>query len=677
MPVARSSNTISLSASGIRAEIDPASGNLSRLFARRRTWSDRPGRLIITDDLLRRTFDDRHTKTNTGVRRLPGGVRIEKRFPGAEFNVVETWRAHGDHISWSAEVALKPGKRERSIEIRQLLPYPPRPYGLGAWTGRSDFPTTIERLGNLELQYGELCYGTVFPSLTLYRKEENVGLTITKPFGLKTGRLSFLFGDYRGAGIGLKTSMCALRPGRPVITRFLIRAHEGCWRPGLAWLYRLHRDYFEPPNPRVRSIEGGYLLAHPFMTDEEIGSMLPHGLKWEELHCHFPWYGDYLPDAESWTPIDTWEACVAWDQAGGAAAEQLTKRAFAGRSTFRSDVPITRSLLREHIARVHKRKVKSLYYWQCAGDASPCIQERHPDAVARDENGAPYPGAADSTLMNADPETSFGKAMLKQISRIYEIFPELDGIFLDQLCYGAIDYAHDDGFTMVNNRPAYDLWRCYEAPVRRLAEVTHRRDKLIFANGPYNVEVQREVDGIMAEGRSWLADTMQYLCISKPLLFLDFYHDDARRAERMFQCCLLAGASYSLFPHPPPAVAEVIGRYRPMVEMLFGRRWLLEPDPLTLPEGIAGNIFRAQDRDVLVSLVSTSKSCLDRNGITRQVEVRCRFRGARDIRTAHSLGTHYGGRRKVRIAQKAGREITLVLPEHSAATLIVLKSGRP
>jgi hypothetical protein len=191
-------------------------------------------------------------------------------------------------LRWDLEITLAPGAKARSIQVRQLLPIPEPAYGINVWTARADFPTTIERLGGLDLQYGEVCYGTLLPSLTLYRRDLGVGLTVTKPFAFRTSRLSFEFMDYREPGISLNTSMLALRPDQPARTSFVFHAHEPCWRSGLAWLYQNNPTYFDPPNPAVREYEGGYTMGHPFMTGSEIDSMLPHQLRWSELHCHFP-----------------------------------------------------------------------------------------------------------------------------------------------------------------------------------------------------------------------------------------------------------------------------------------------------------------------------------------------------------------------------------------------------
>ena len=657
----------------LEAEVCEHRGNLLALSTRhgKRTvpWTRRPGSVVIVDERRRRTYrdtDDPGTFEVTGT-----GRRIEsiKRLKGADFVVRERWGIAGDAVTWDLEITLDPGAKPRSIQVRQLLPYPEPAYGIGVWTARADFPITVERLGGLNLRYGELCHGTILPSLTFYRKDLEAGLTVTKPFGFRTSRLSFDFMDYRSEGVELHTSMLALRPDRPARTRFLLAAHEPCWRSGLGWLYGKYPAYFDPPNPRVRELEGGYVLAHPHMGDSQFRSMLPHNLRWEELHCTFPWYGDYLPEESEWRPIDTWEACVAIDQVGGAVVADSAQTDYLAPA---EDAPtLDYGVLRDHIAMAQGHGVKSLLYWQCGGDASPCVAEEFPDSIARNRNGDPYPSVPGSILMNADAATSFGQEMRRQIGRLFKRLPEIDGIFLDQLCYDAVDYAHDDGVTMADNRTAYTLWHCYEEPVRKLVAAVHRRGKFIYGNGPHNVEVQKDMDGLMAEGSSWLADVVKYLCIAKPLIFLAFYHDDPDKAESMFQRCLLCGASYSLFPHPAKAVEKIIACYRPLVEKLYGRKWLLEPDPLRLPAGVEGNIFTGESGSILVSVVSTRKRRGDSRGLTRNLVLSVQCSDAARVREATSLGTHYRCARPVPFKRVEGR-LELTIPEHDAATVVEL-----
>ena len=665
-----------LSNNDIEVGISKEKGNLKKLFLNRNNfgkWNGCESYLIIVDELKEKTYKDIESPLAISQKRykIKGEEVVEnlKEFKGADFLVKETWRLNNDSLSWRIEVFLKKDKKDRTIQIKQLIPYPDPTYGLGVWAAQSQFPTKIERLGGLHLAYGDICFGTVIPAVTLYKEKEDIGLTITKPFGLKTSKLAFFFQDYRThgvEGVEIETTLLALRKDKPAVVEFIIHPHEGCWRPGLAWLYKKYPEYFDPPNKKVREIEGGYFLSHPFAKEKDIASMTPHKLKWEELHCIFPYGGEYAPQEKEWECTDdTWEACVNFNvETFTADIEPFDK------SSSVSAGKLSVEVIDNHFKMVHRHKVKSLVYFQCGGDGAPPIQKKFPDSVAEDINGAPY--KAWHYLMNSDPSTSYGKEVLDMIDRLSRVYPNMDGVFLDQLCYNALDFAHDDGITMYKNKPVYTLWHCYEKPVKKLADKLHQQGKLIFGNGAYNIEVQKDIDGIMAEGVSWLAGVAKYLCICKPLLFLSFYWDNAFQAESMFHQCLLCGASYSLWPNPSEEVKKVLNTYIPLVEKLYGRKWLLEPNPIKLPESCDGNIFLGEKGDIIITVVSKRKSILDEKGIEKNLKIYVQFKGASKIKKAYSLGTHYQGKMKVKI-QKEGNKLKLIVPEHSAATVIILE----
>ena len=665
---------LTLSSKSIEVGLSKEKGNLKELSLKRNNfgkWNGCESYFSIIDELREKTYKDTESPMSLSQKRGKEGsediVENLKEFKGADFIVKEIWKLNGDSLTWCIEVSLKKGKRERTIQIKQLIPYPDPTYGLGVWSAQSQFPTKVERLGGLHLAYGDGCFGTVIPTITLYKEKEDVGLTITKPFGLKTSKLAFSFQDYRSQGVEVETTLLGLRKDKPAVTEFMIHPHEGCWRPGLAWLYKKYPEYFDPPNKKVREIEGGYFLSHPFVKEKDIASMTPYKLKWEELHCHFPYYGQYAPKEEKWINNgDFWEECVNFN------VETLISDIKIDKSSSVSAGKLSAEIIDNHFKMVHKHKVKSLIYFQCAGDGAPPIQKKYPNSIARDINGSSFNNPWNACLMNSDPFTSFGKEMSKMIDRLFEKFPNMDGVFLDQFGYNALDFAHDDGITMFKNKPVYSLWHCYEKPVKKLADKLHQQGKLIFSNGAYNVEMQKDIDGMMAEGVPWIADAFKYLCICKPLLFLSFYWDNAYQAESMFHQCLLCGASYSLWPHPPKEVKKVLKVYIPLIEKLYGRKWLLEPNPLKLPEGCDGNIFIGEKGDKIVTLVSKRKSILDEKGIEKNLKIYVQFKGASKIKKAYSLGTHYQGKRKVKL-QRNGNGLELIVPEHSAASVIVVK----
>ena len=177
----------------------------------------------------------------------------------------------------------------------------------------------------------------------------------------------------------------------------------------------------------------------------------------------------------------------------------------------------------------------------------------------------------------------------------------------------------------------------------------------------------------MAEGVSWIADVIKYLCIRKPLLFLSFYKN-AYHVESMFQQCLLVGASYSVSPYPSKEIKKVLKIYLPLIETLYGRKWLLEPNPIKLPGDCKGNIFKGEKNDIIITVVSQRRSILDEKGIEKNLKLYVRFKGISQIKKAYSLGTHYQGKRKVKI-KRQGKGLELIIPEHSAATVISLTKG--
>ena len=119
-------------------------------------------------------------------------------------------------------------------------------------------------------------------------------------------------------------------------------------------------------------------------------------------------------------------------------------------------------------------------------------------------------------------------------------------------------------------------------------------------------------------------------------------------------------------------IRKVFETYIPLVEKLYGRKWLLEPNPLNLPYGCAGNIFKGEKGDIIITLVSQGKSILEQKGIQKNLKLYVKFKGASKFKNGYSFGTHYSGRKKVKILRKE-RGLELTVAEHSSATVIILR----
>jgi len=649
---------IRLPGKNMAAVFSGRSGNLIEIGIKNgKPWNAWPAGLIIEDKLTNQSFNDMldDFRLSRKVYNDHAGKTIEneKNFSGAAFTARESWRMDERGLSWRIELELKAGEKDREIVVRQFIPYPKSAYGLNVWSAQSQFPAKLERLGGLRLAYGDVCYGTIIPMVSFYN--DKAGLSVVKPLGAPSSKLEFCFQDYRSEGMTVEWSLLGLRRNKKTVVELLIFTHEACWRPALKRVVDMHPSYFKPSNPNVRDIEGGYLFSHPFVKESEIQSVAQSGAKWEELHAHFPFYGNYVPREPEWDNL----------------ARVLDLKNY--HEFKKSGGKVSPKLIAEHIKMVHKHGLKSLLYFQSTGDGYPPYVSKHfKDSIAMGKDGKPLTAWSDQYLMNADPSTPFGREIRDMFARIFRQYPDADGIFLDQVCYGGLDVAHDDGLTMSGNKPAYMMRNCY---VRNVPEITwqaQKQGKLVFANGCLDIEAQQGVDGHMAEGSSWIADVVKYACVEKPLLFLSYdFNRDPARVEEMMQKCLISGASYSLWPFPSRKVRRVLDCYRPLVELLIGRRLLLEPDPARLPTGYAGDIFYGPSGEMLITLVGRKASILSTNRIDRNLRISVKFKGMARLKRAECLGTHYRGTRRARMTKAKDRLIVSV-PEHQTATVIRL-----
>ena len=109
---------------------------------------------------------------------MPDGPR-EFHWEEADFYVRESWNLENDDsVVWRMTVHLIPGREYRSVSICRRFSYPENPYGLMAWSANERFPTGIQYIAGLQLFYGDVCYGTLIPAISLYSTKVNGGLTL-------------------------------------------------------------------------------------------------------------------------------------------------------------------------------------------------------------------------------------------------------------------------------------------------------------------------------------------------------------------------------------------------------------------------------------------------------------------------------------------------------------------
>ena len=535
-------------------------------------WAPYAGDVTVRDDRLERTFGKRHLERVT-FEPADDRLTIRKHFKGVPWRMEETWRADGDALAWEAAVTLDAGEF-RSCAVSLHVPWPQPIFPVSFWAAKDGMPSAPLRHADIALEYGEVTSGILIPALACYRADQDIGLLLAMPFDFRTPRFRFV-SAFREPDLKAEFDWLALAPGKPARTSLLLRGTPGDWRPALGWLYERFNDYFEPRSTRIHTLWGGHISGTFDVPRAEAAVMASLGMKWHEIHEHFPAYGNYHPEG-----LDSWRSGHA----------------------RKNEKPIAVETIRRTIANLHAEGIAALPYIQAGGgdgdDGLPSEILACRQRNLRGEVWSAWPG---THLLNADPALAFGRDMTRQIEGMVARYPEMDGVFLDQAGYNFLDTAHDDGLTAVGNRPAYMSGFSYFPHLERLSRLLHP-NKVIIGNGPYGIGILRYLDGFMAEGSSWLCDHFQYYGVGrKPMYFLVYEKDDAH-IELMFQKALLYGAGFASYPAAMPS-KDLYDAYLPVLQRLYRRRWVFDANPLQLPPGFAGQIYRGETGSLLVSLV--------------------------------------------------------------------------
>ncbi|MFH0797143.1 MAG: hypothetical protein V2A65_08845 [Candidatus Omnitrophota bacterium] len=479
---------------------------------------------------------------------------------------------------------LKGKTRDIGYTIRIPLPESLYPWNLKwkIWTATKGYPKWIFDLpATYFVDYGSPDGASLIPGITIYNPEEDTGLTLLNSLNVRTPMVRFIV-KREERYIDAELSCFMLTEENQTEAEFNFYFHQGDWRCGLKKIYKDYPDYFEPNNPSVNKIyinltqtgwekevhhDRAYIENTLKTTNKDVG------INFSEIHHYFPRYGMYMPE----------DADKGWIM------EALVSQGVPG-------VPMTLKKMHRHLKDLKELGIRPLLYFQPVGDCERRLAyKRFPDAIVKDSAGRECP-CGSSIICNSDQNTSFGKDMRRQLRRLLKEFEDdADGIFWDNLCFGYFDYSHSDGISMIDGKPVYRLTFAYEQFGKELLPYLKKKGRFVFGNGPYNVEVGKGIDCVMAEAHPWLIEHFAYLCIARPLnvFYYTWETKNITEYEEMFQASLLWGA----FPSARIDIntREIHGlylKYKRFFELLIGKRWVLEKEPIKMIKGWKGNIFK-------------------------------------------------------------------------------------
>jgi len=681
--IRRRKNVIVVSNRVFNLHIDTRNGTLAELVDRKtgnNMWAGKTVGMSVYDEHAHREFSDAlHSAEVRAIHisKKPGShtVSITKRFKGADFETKSDFCIGQDNFLWSVGFHKVRGP-ERSLKVTFHLAEPvekrldPNIAGLVAWRlwapvkGAPFNVSGSNTAGTLVFSHGKAadgCDEIPIPGIVCYEPSLDVGMTFLKPFEEVCPRVFFVV-DQREGDIRIENYNVGLRNDYDPVVSLYVAVHAGDWRAGLGWIFNRYREYFVPQNTKIFEQEGvmhyGKLLSERRVR--EWARVM--GFKWQEI----PYFRDVLAWGPNVPSREPWDA--VWPDIPEIKVKGMTYRK-----------------ANDYVKMLKKYGVAAFLYHN-SGDFSRQIAEKnYPESIIRLADGSKHPGWRDSdagappeakgVFMNPDPDRPYGQWVLRELAAMFQRFPGLAGIFIDQCCYPRFDYGKDDGRTMVDNRRCEFTQYSYMKLHERIWAFLKQRGKTTFANGPYCPQIQKHCDGIMAEGTYV---QMAYFALAKPLVLLQVGESACKWCLRYgaFPHVAPLGRSYDSFhlnedPLPKDQVT-IYRKYLPLIEFMRGRKWVLTPHALTLPPNCDGNIFETQNGNYIVTVMSTERSMLERQAKHAAVTVRIRLRDGKSIRKAELLSVDAASPVPVKLVRH-GQDIFFDVPRFITAGVVHLQ----
>lgn len=404
----------------------------------------------------------------------------------------------------------------------------------------------------------------------------------------------------------------------PVKLALDLVAHEDDWRSAMRWMVDRYRDYFEPPIPAVRSWVGCGQYARA-RTDLDVESLkrMDFTLNWN-AEFDWPYMGMFVPPVrpgQQWTawhkqPTDfaRIEAYAAWMKARGFHVLQyfnLTE--FGSQVVFPRRSSSDRNVWKEAdwrncdeflaarlwaaVVRVPERanllNTKSFFgSWGKKTRPGGCFYISWDDEVVVDCG-----------------EPVYRDFILDQAQRVLDVSPSDSGICIDRVDWTRLyNLDGDDGVSWFDGAPARSLTWSWCRLMDRMGPMFHDRGKTIFANGLIKrLDLMRHVDCIFDEfsdSASMQGDN--WLCLRKPVVV---FHGLMKK-DAEFQNLL----HWGIYPQVPcpgndhgcrygtPEQRKIYEDFGPLLKLMRGRMWVLQPHCITVVEGEAqANLFEVPD----------------------------------------------------------------------------------
>ncbi len=588
------------------------------------------GGLRIYDERDERWYSDLNDSfTVSNAKQNGNSVSFTKQFSEAPFTLTITLNLEADALHWEVG-AVKNGTNvsDRSLRVYFFLPLIA---GWDFWAPAFDAQFTFDGMSSFEYMYVQLPYVSnkemLLPMVSHYNPQLDVGFSMMEPIDAKVPAAKFQFAngekcfnwgsmtkDIRSVPVLEAVNYyIGLVADRPMNTKVMLMFHEGDWRPGVGKVFKKWKEFFVPNSDTIYKYEGTF-TCEGIHTSDEIQRCKDFGIKTLEVHGHFEHYSDYFQDGkDSWISLETKEGY--FHKLGKKADAYQIQKYFDTHTDeqIAADLGIAigrvrhkRSDVKARLAKLAKAGIGLYWYFNYTDGFRANVEPKFPDSIARNEDGSYQPsGWHMSHNMNADPKYSFGKFMIDSAYKIFKTYPMLNGFFLDCFRHFEIDFAHDDGITVVNHKPAYSMNFSYDDIEAFIRKNITKKTRATFANKPQSIRSMRFSDGVLLEGDGNIhEEKFFWACIAKPLFFM--WTSNAKPIDENLRRAVYAGSFPKYDADPKKSYAQnkaLFQRYLPLYEHFRRRVLCFEPDPLRAPNFSRGRLFTIGD-DYVAGIIS-------------------------------------------------------------------------
>jgi hypothetical protein len=396
---------------------------------------------------------------------------------------------------------------------------------------------------------------------------------------------------------------------------FDIVIHEADWRGGLRWMSSAYPEYFNPANPSADAMAGtgGYSDSD---VDFDMAKMkkMAFSVNWR-ASFDFPYMGMFIPPVESnetWTRFGGRPTSVANMQSY---AQKMKNLGFHVLSYFNvTEFGAKMKYPPDPVSAIDESEL-----WKSANDflsvkldgALLHVPQRVPQEqlgfYGKTRQGGAYFTWEDGVVMDCG-EPVYKEFLLNQAQKHIELIPSSEGICIDRLDWLRMyNEDRDDGISWYVDRPARSLVTSWKDLMKDLSPLMHKNNKVIFVNNhDKRLDFLKDVDGIFDEFTyaGVPLNLTAFLCINRPALGWTADNKPIKNegCDSFFQKYLYLGV-YPMAPfpgndhsiHPDEWTDRQYLDYGPLLSMMRGKKWVLEPHCVEVVEGSAKvNLFKVE-----------------------------------------------------------------------------------